>query len=497
MVQDVRQRGLEVVEALDEPRARDRVPPDLLELLLGQRARLAEHAGVDGDLPDVVERAAEVQRLEARAAPAEHSGKRLRERRHPCRMPPQVRVASLEGGGEGGEQGPHCAWLSRAASGSLPCRLPGSVEFALREGRSPERNRRRRAPGGARARLGRAADGCGLHDRCRARRRRGRRIRGRGVLGCGRRRRRARQPARRRAGRRPGRGAGSGGGRRARGRDGPDRLPLAAHRHGRDRASRRAGRRRVRDGVDPPDHAGAVDGRALVAEHGHRLQGRRRRRRPAAAALPAPDDRGRDRRPGEGPRPRRGRRRPAGDRDRAAARGHRLGLRRPAGGARASREPRCVVPRPRHPGHGDERRLRGRADRGGAGAPAGCARGADSRLRRRRDDGARARPAGAEADPGDCGGEDAARLGDRRSRRRDRRQLRADRARHRGGAPRRHDRRLHRLRLTDALPREPALLAQRHRAPAPPGPGRRAGARLRRRDHRAAPVSRGRRSPPR
>ena len=35
---------------------------------------------------------------------------------------------------------------------------------------------------------------------------------------------------------------------------------------------------------------------------------------------------------------------------------------------------------------------------------------------------------------------------------------------------RRHDRRLHRPRVADALPREPALLAQRHGAAAPPRP---------------------------
>ena len=104
VVEHVRQRGLEVLEALDEARAGDRVPPDLLELLLGQRARLAEHAGVDGDLADVVERAAELERLESGAAPAEQSRERLRERRHAGRVPLQVRVARLEGGGEGGEQ---------------------------------------------------------------------------------------------------------------------------------------------------------------------------------------------------------------------------------------------------------------------------------------------------------------------------------------------------------------------------------------------------------
>jgi NAD/NADP transhydrogenase alpha subunit len=99
-------------------------------------------------------------------------------------------------------------------------------------------------------------------------------------------------------------------------------------------------------------------------------------------------------------------------------------------------------------------------------------------------DGARAGPAGAAADPGGGRRADAARLGDRRPRRRDRRQLRADGARRRSGAARRHHRRFHRPRLTPALPRKPALLAQRDRAAAPPGARGRALARFRGRNHR-------------
>ena len=56
--------------------------------------------------------------------------------------------------------------------------------------------------------------------------------------------------------------------------------------------------------------------------------------------LPDADDRRRHGRAGEGARARRRRRRPAGDRDRAAARRGRHRLRRPAGRARADREPR-------------------------------------------------------------------------------------------------------------------------------------------------------------
>ncbi len=67
-------------------------------------------------------------------------------------------------------------------------------------------------------------------------------------------------------------------------------------------------------------------------------------------------------------------------------------------------------------------------------APAGGARRADPRVRRRDHDRRDPGPAGAAADPGVGGRADAPRLGDRRSRRRDGRQLRADAARRdRGG----------------------------------------------------------------
>ena len=54
-----RHRGSEVVEALDKPCARNRMPPNLTELFLGQRAGLAKHGRVDRDLADVVQRATE------------------------------------------------------------------------------------------------------------------------------------------------------------------------------------------------------------------------------------------------------------------------------------------------------------------------------------------------------------------------------------------------------------------------------------------------------
>ena len=71
-----------------------------------------------------------------------------------------------------------------------------------------------------------------------------------------------------------------------------------------------------------------------------RLQGGHAGCRAAAEVLADADDCRRHRHPGEGARDRRGRGRAAGDRDGAAARRRRLGLRRPAGREGAGREPR-------------------------------------------------------------------------------------------------------------------------------------------------------------
>ena len=106
---------------------------------------------------------------------------------------------------------------------------------------------------------------------------------------------------------------------------------------------------RVRDGVDPADHASAVDGRAVVAGDSSRIQGRAARRRPRAAPLPDAHDRRRDDRTRARARHRRGRRRAPGDRNGAPARRGRVGLRRAARRRRAGREPRRRLPRPRRP----------------------------------------------------------------------------------------------------------------------------------------------------
>ena len=135
-------------------------------------------------------------------------------------------------------------------------------------------------------------------------------------------------------------------------------------------AARRA---RVRDGVDPADHARAADGRAVVA--GDRRRATRRCCSPPTRLprfFPMLTTAAGTIAPGAGARARRRRRRAPGDRDRAAARRRRLGLRRAAGRARAGAVARRDVPRPRRRRRGDRGRLRARADGRGAGAAAGA-----------------------------------------------------------------------------------------------------------------------------
>ena len=114
---------------------------------------------------------------------------------------------------------------------------------------------------------------------------------------------------------------------------------------------------------------------------------------------------------------------------RAPARRRRDRVRRPRRRQGAGPVARREVPR----GRGQRRRrggrrLRARADRGGAAGPARRARRADREVRRRHHHRARARPPGAEADHRGRGERDEARQRDRRPRRRGGRQLRADAA---------------------------------------------------------------------
>ena len=166
------------------------------------------------------------------------------------------------------------------------------------------------------------------------------------------------------------------------------------------RAAARARCRRLRDGIDPANHPCPDDGRALVAGHDRRLQGRPARRRPQPEALSHADDGCRHDRPGARARARGRSRRAPGDRDRETARRGRLGLRRPTGCGGAGRLARSDVPRPRRARRGDRGRLRAGADGRAAARAAECARRQDPRLRRRRHHRGSAGAAGAEADPG-------------------------------------------------------------------------------------------------
>ena len=150
--------------------------------------------------------------------------------------------------------------------------------------------------------------------------------------------------------------------------NGRDRVPRAADRLRGHRATSRARGRRLRDGVDPSNHARAVDGRAVVPGNGCRIQGCSPRGRPRAAPLPHAHDGRRHDRAGAGARHRGRRRRPPGDRDCAAPRGARICLRRATGRGRAGAEPRCDLPRSGSPRGGNGRRLRKRAHARAAGA---------------------------------------------------------------------------------------------------------------------------------
>ena len=142
--------------------------------------------------------------------------------------------------------------------------------------------------------------------------------------------------------------AGRGGGRAAPRGTGADRLPRSAGRPRRRCAPRVARRARIRHGVDPAHDARAVDGCAVLAGDRRRLQGRAPRRGASPPLLSDADDRGRHGAACEGARDRRRRRGPAGDRDSTPARRRRHRLRRPPGRARADRESRRELARPRH-----------------------------------------------------------------------------------------------------------------------------------------------------
>ena len=184
------------------------------------------------------------------------------------------------------------------------------------------------------------------------------------------------------------------------------------------REIRKCRRRYLRDGVHAAHLARAVDGRPVVAIEPRRLQGRDRCGGPLRPHLPADDDVGRHDRAGARLRDGRGRRGPAGDRDRQAPRRHRLGDRRAPGDEGAGPIARRHVRHGR--GRGNEagrnrRRLRqGNVRR--LQAEAGRAhRRDDQEARHRHHDRADPRPPRAGARHRSDGAHDEAGLRDRRS----------------------------------------------------------------------------------
>ena len=144
-----------------------------------------------------------------------------------------------------------------------------------------------------------------------------------------------------------------------------------------------AGRRRarVRDGVHPPDLAGAEHGRAVVTGQRRGLPGGAAGCHAAHPLLPDADHGRRYREARDHPRARRRRRGPAGPGHRQAARCPHDRLRRAPRGGRPGAVARRAVARPGHRG-GRAGRLCAGADRGRAGRAAEAARGRDHRLRR-------------------------------------------------------------------------------------------------------------------
>ena len=162
-----------------------------------------------------------------------------------------------------------------------------------------------------------------------------------------------------------------------------DLLPRAAQEPRRRAGARRAARQRARHGADPAHQPRADDGRALVAGQHRRLQGGAARRGAPRQVLPAADDGGRHHPPGQGGDHGRRRRRPAGDRDRAAARRawSRSPTSAPRSRSRCSRSARKFIELPmQESGEG----AGGYAKRDERGLPAQAARDRRPPRRRRR-----------------------------------------------------------------------------------------------------------------
>ena len=103
VMQHVGQRGADGLDRLDQPRACCRMGANRFELVLGQRPGFREDPRRNGQLADVVQRAADPQRLDAALRPAQPARDAFGEGGDAKRMPARVRVARLDRSGEGRE----------------------------------------------------------------------------------------------------------------------------------------------------------------------------------------------------------------------------------------------------------------------------------------------------------------------------------------------------------------------------------------------------------
>ena len=129
MEEHVGDSGVKGRHSGDQPHALDRMRTDLGELALVEPTRLGEHLRADVDLPDVVERRAEAEGLEAFAVPPQPDGDDLRVRSHASGVRAERGVADLHGGRIGGESN-HGMSGSPHASGTLPVDSVGRCECA-------------------------------------------------------------------------------------------------------------------------------------------------------------------------------------------------------------------------------------------------------------------------------------------------------------------------------------------------------------------------------
>ena len=102
--EDARERIEGRADGAQHARTRGRVPPDLHELDLVQRAGLEQHFPRHGELPDVVQHGSGAQAGDALAIEVGTAREAVREHRYARRMAPCEGVALLDGCRQSGEE---------------------------------------------------------------------------------------------------------------------------------------------------------------------------------------------------------------------------------------------------------------------------------------------------------------------------------------------------------------------------------------------------------